>query len=80
MHLLPFGWIGVFWINVLSKHDAEVNGGVITLDNGILCISEVPSETQDISVVTGCRLDIRYVKYRCTLYELLGSGAGVCWH
>src|SRR5262249_3308835 len=58
----------------------KVDGGVVAPDNRVRVVSEIPSESQGISIEGCCRLHIRHMQYRRTLKELCGVGRGQCRH
>jgi hypothetical protein len=54
----------------LASH--EMDRRVVSPDDRILLVAEVPRETKDVAVVGGGRLYIGYVQYGSALNELLG--------
>src|SRR6266566_9253034 len=58
----------------------KMNGGVVAPDNRVSVVSEIPCESQGISIERCCRLHIRHMQYRRTLKELCGVGRRQCGH
>src|SRR5262249_58889698 len=73
----PVDQVNTAWHSVVSE---DVNRGVVTRDDCVGVVSEIPCEPQNISIERCRVLYIRHMQHGIALHELRKIRGGQCWH